>query len=225
MLVRLDRRSVVAMRIGLCASLMFLLSSVASADDQHLISIKIIPTSAEKCAEESSLNIEAVLTNESSRSIEISPAGVGGGEWIFRYEKGKAQSLRRLVDDFDIDWISKGKWVRIAPHKSLAITFIQDLSGGIPDFITELSKTGVYAISIDFKVFERTKGGQIEFRGTAESNRAIFLIGDCGKEANQGEVISSPKTIPAPEDLSAAPKPQTAAILHESGHADPQKQP
>jgi len=202
------------------------LPTVAGAASRNVVAFKIIPISTETCTSNLSLDLEAVFVNENDSAVEISPAGLGGGEWIFKYNNGKAQSLMRSVDDLNVEQIRAGKWIRIAPHSMAIFPFTQILSEGDSGFVKALNNQGLYAIAIEYAMFERIDSDHIEFRGIVESNRVLFLIGECSNVSSHAEAGGPPiLVLPSFSDKNTRGLgvPVIDTILHESGHVDPQK--
>ncbi|HEY1209769.1 MAG TPA: hypothetical protein VGE85_10405 [Terracidiphilus sp.] len=204
-----------SLRIILCVVVLSAFPYKAYAIDQDILSVKILTISPDICIGHLTLDLEAVLTNETSRTIEINSAGVEGGIKVFKYERNIAAPLFVTIDDLDIDYF-KDKWVRIPPHKSVVILFSEPLSDEDSSLVKALNNTGPYAILIEFAVYERLKNGRIIFRGTVESNMAMFMIGDCSNKSIESAPISVLDQPQSPKVWVVVAKPSVNTLVHES---------
>lgn len=167
------RESSMAFKCVFAVFLWVLLSSSSDATNPPVISVRLLAPSPLVCLGQSTLKLEAVLTNNGGSTVEISSNGIGG-VYLQKYENGKEIDSRNGIGE-----PIPGNWVRILPHQ----TVIVPLSWGIgPDeqFGGDIFRTpGAYSIQVNYYLTGKKAGGGHNTFGTVLTNKVMFLISDC----------------------------------------------
>jgi hypothetical protein len=200
--------------------LLTMLSVTSGASGLEPISVRLLVPNPRACVGQQTLSLEAVLTNNTKKTIEISGDGVSHIIAVTKYKDGKSVGFRNFLRE-----IKPVKWVRIAPHQSVIVPSTEPIGPNAPFVGSLFTESGTFAIMIEFAILQRNPDGNAHLPNEARSNEAMFMIGDCSDES--GDIAPTSKSVQPPEFSTTGvvtTKPSKDTLLHESGHANPPKQ-
>lgn len=174
------------------------------ASDDKAIAVRLLVPSPMACHGQQVIELEAVLTNLSEKSVELSQDGVVHSISIEKYEKAKSiGSTGWLLD------IQPGHWIKIDPHQSVVVPFTEPITDKL------FGTAGLFSVQIDFGVLLKNPELYSIFPGSAPSNKALFFLSDCKSDPSAASTFQSPS--------GGGSGQQGNTLLHESGHVDPSK--
>lgn len=138
------------------------------------ISVRLAIPQSSVCLGASGLNVDAILTNNSGKYVEISADGLYSNLRLTKYRDNRVVSGGGHLAE-----ITPVSWVRLAPHQSTIVTFTQSLGSGQSQDKQFFQTAGFFSIQIGFEVFLKTKPPSYSFKGTSKSNEAFFLLSEC----------------------------------------------
>jgi hypothetical protein len=147
-----------------------LLSMSLGAADPAPIAVRLLVPIPRVCAGQKTLDLEAVLTNNSPKTIEISSDGVSYIFAVTKIKDGKSIDERNFLRE-----ITPVNWVRIAPHQSVIIPFTESISSDAPFVGPLFTEPGTFAIFIDFAIIQKNSNGKTRLPNSARSNTAMFM--------------------------------------------------
>jgi hypothetical protein len=201
------------MRYRMVISLMSLILSGASllAEKPGPVVFRLVVASANVCAAQPSLELEAILTNEGKDQLVINADSLDVHVDLTKYENGAASKSLHMIKE-----VGTHSWRHIGPHQSIIVSFSESLLGdeSLMHRFDEIH--GLYEIQTLYSAYVKRADGKIEFLGDVLSNRVFFLLYSCKKESDNAATVTA-----APPHSE---KPSTSTLLHESGHVvDPPK--
>lgn len=147
---------------------------VQSQINAEQISVRLAIPRSTVCLGAKGFAVDAVLTNDSDKSIEISPDGLYSSVRLTKYRDNKIASGGGHLAE-----ITPVSWTKLAPRQSIVATFTQSIGSGESEDKQFFQTAGLFSIQVGFEVFVKTKPPSYSFRGTSKSNEAFFLLTEC----------------------------------------------
>lgn len=133
-----------------------------------LLNVRLLVPSPAVCVGQSTLGLEAVLTNSSEESVELSAEGVVHSVSFRKYVNGKQTNGTGSLLDFKPE-----QWITVAPHQSVVIPFTEPITDKL------FGAAGFFSVAIEFGVVLKKREQYSRFPGSVPSNTVIFLLTDC----------------------------------------------
>ncbi len=129
--------------------------------------VRLIVRQISVCSADRTLELEAVITNNSGTPIDFTPDGLNYGLELSRKEASGKELRRHIVREIEPDL-----WQTVGPRQTIIVPFKESLAD--PFFNTP----GFYTIIVRYGSYRR-KGGVVRFEGVIDSNSALFEIQPC----------------------------------------------
>jgi hypothetical protein len=171
------------------------------------IIFRLLVPSANVCAAQPSLELEAVLTNEGKDELVINVDSLDVHVDLTKYENGTASKSQHMIKE-----AGAHSWRHVGPHQSIIVPFSESLRSDelLMHRFDEIP--GLYEIQTLHAEYVRRADGKIDFLGRILSNKVFFLLSSCTKES--GNAATGTEAPPHSEE------PSTSTLLHESGRRD-----
>jgi hypothetical protein len=143
-------------------------ASPSDASEKRVMTVRLLLPSPMACVGQPSLDLEAVLTNSTERSVELSADGVVHNITFQKYVSGKPIDGTGLLLDFKPE-----HWITIGPHQSIVVPFTEPITAKL------FGTPGIFSVEIEFGVILKNKEQYSVFPGSILSNKTVFLLSDC----------------------------------------------
>ena len=166
----------VSMNLRLATILMWmtLLPMSLGAADPAPIAVRLLVSIPRVCARQKTIDLEAVLTTNSSKIVEMSSDGVSYIVDVTKIKDGKSIDERNFLRE-----ITPTNWVRIASHQSVIIPFTESISSDAPFVGPLFTEPGTFAMFIDFAIIQKNSSRDSRLPNSVRSNTAMFMTSDC----------------------------------------------
>jgi hypothetical protein len=178
-----------------CLAILWFLTTSSSpaqlpvqASDLEPITVRLLVPNPRVCIGQRTLKLEAVLTNNTQRTVEMSSDGVSHIVYIAKFQGGKIIREQNVLAD-----IIPANWVRIASHQSVIVPFTQSIGPDDLFFGSLLKETGTFEIMVDVGIMNKNPNENGRFPNSNRSNNAMFMISDCSDEPTSGNVAPTSK--------------------------------
>lgn len=144
----------------------------SKASEKSMISVAPLAPSPKACIGQPTIDLEAVLTNRSEKSIELSADGVVHDVLFRRFVSNKPVDGTGLLLDF-----KPIHWTNIAPHQTVVIPFSEPITDKV--FMT----AGLFTVEINFEVILKNSEQHARSQESIPSNRVFFLLAACNGDS------------------------------------------
>lgn len=148
--------------------LLVLFQSPSRAELPAGIEVRLVSPSPSVCLESSTVDLEALITNNSGVAAEITPDGIRYGVELEKTDKFGKEDEHHIVRDIEPD-----DWEILKPQQTVIVPFKESISG------TFFADAGIYQVQIRYGAYEHTARG-VQFTGAIKSNVVMFEIKTCG---------------------------------------------